>query len=179
VDGLGAHGPYWVVALTMLVVAPLGVFLTALTLPGTWFMLLAAVLFQWWQPSTFSWWTLGVCIGLAVLGEVLEMFASAAGASRAGSSKRAAIGSVVGSLVGGLACTFLIPIPIIGTLLGAVGGAACGAMLVERGVVGKTWNESREVAKGAAVGRLWATVAKVGVAATVAVILVTAAFVGS
>ncbi|MCK6577191.1 MAG: DUF456 family protein [Anaerolineae bacterium] len=31
--------------------------------------------------------------------------------------------SAVGTLVGGLAGTFLIPIPILGTLLGAIGGA--------------------------------------------------------
>jgi len=174
---LGAHSPYWVVALGMLVSAIAGVFVAMLTLPGVWLMLLVALLCQWWQPGTFSWWTIGVCIALGLMGEVLEMVASAAGASRAGSSKRGALGSVVGSIAGALLGTFLIPIPLIGTLLGAVAGAAGGAILVERGMVGKTWTESREVAKGAAVGRLWATVAKVGVAALVAAILVVAAFV--
>lgn len=174
---LGAHGPYWVVALGMLVSAIAGVFIAMLTLPGSWLMLLVAILFQWWQPGTFSWWTIGVCIALGMLGEVLEMVASAAGASRAGSSKRGALGSVIGSIAGALLGTVLIPIPLVGTLLGAVAGAAGGAILVERGVIGKTWTESREVAKGAAVGRLWATVAKVGVAALVALILTVAAFV--
>jgi len=177
ISALGAHGPYWVVAFSVLVSCIACVFVSLLTLPGVWLMLLVAILCQWWQPGTFSWWTIGVCIGLGILGEVLEMFASAAGASKAGSSKRGALGSVVGSIAGALLGTVLIPIPVLGTLLGAVAGAAGGAILVERGVIGKTWTESREVAKGAAVGRLWATVAKVAVAALVAMILVIAAFV--
>ncbi|MDX2119226.1 MAG: DUF456 domain-containing protein [Planctomycetota bacterium] len=176
-NALGAHGPYWLVGIGMLIAGCVGVVLSALTLPGAWCVILVALLMQWWQPGTFSWWTIGVCIGLAALGEVLEMLASAAGASKAGSSKRGALASVVGSVGGALVGTVLIPIPLLGTLIGAVAGAAGGALLVERGVVGKTWQESREVAKGAAVGRLWATVAKLGVTITIALTLIIAAFV--
>ncbi len=43
-------------------------------LPGTWLMILFPVLLKWWQPDQFmvSWTVLGVAVGLAVLGEVLD-----------------------------------------------------------------------------------------------------------
>ena len=46
-----------------------GVFLTLLSLPGTWLMVLATVLLAWWQWDVrmFSPWTLGIVVGLAVV----------------------------------------------------------------------------------------------------------------
>ena len=61
-------------------------------LPGTWLMLLVTALLKWWQPAhvLVSWTVLGVVVGLAVLGEVLEFVLGAAGARHAGGSTRAA-----------------------------------------------------------------------------------------
>ena len=76
----------------------------------------AAAACQLWQPGMFSWWTIGVCTGLALLGEIIEFAAGAVGASRAGGSKTGAAGAIVGTLIGAVIGTF-IPPPVIGTIL--------------------------------------------------------------
>ena len=101
--------------------------LTILSFSGVWLTILAAVLLQWWQPEMYSWWTIAGVSGAALLGELLEMFGSAAIARRAGGTKTAAFGSVVGGIAGAIGGTILLPIPVAGTILGAVVGAGLGA----------------------------------------------------
>lgn len=175
------------VAAGVVIVAWVGVLLTALTLPGIWLAVAGACLAQWWSweartgasppgPLMFSWWTLGVCAGLGVLAEVVELLASAAGARKMGGTRRGAVGSVVGAVVGAVAGTFLIPIPVLGSVLGAALGAGVGALLTERRLGEKTWAESGRIGAGAAVGRLLASLAKVGFAGVIALVLTVAAF---
>jgi uncharacterized protein YqgC (DUF456 family) len=152
-----------------------GVLLTVMTLPGAWIALAAAVGCQFWQPGMFSWWTIGAAAGLAALGEILEVIASAMGASKAGASKKGAMGAVVGSIVGAIAGSFVVP--ILGTIVGAVVGAGLGALVMERGVEGKTWSASAKAGSGAAVGRFAATVMKTVIASAVGGTLIVAAFV--
>src|SRR5919202_2020121 len=73
-------------------------------LPGTWLMVLFPVLLKWWQPDQIvvSWTVLGVAVGLAVLGEVLEFVLGAAGSRRTGGATRGAGLALVGSIVGGI-----------------------------------------------------------------------------
>jgi uncharacterized protein YqgC (DUF456 family) len=161
----------------MVLAAAAGVILTAITLPGTWAILLAALLIQWWSPGgplPFDWWTLGACAALALAGEVFEFGASALGAKKAGGSSRGAIGAAVGSLLGAIAgAPFLF---LIGAIIGAVVGAALGAIIAERAWAGRTWKESGVVGSGAAAGRLAASIVKVGVAGLIGVTLVVAVF---
>ena len=168
---------YILVGVSMLIVGVVGVGLTLATLPGTWLIVIAAMLFQWWRPETFSWWTIGVAAGLAALGELLEFFASGVGSAKAGGSKRAAIASIVVGLIGALFGTVLLPIPIVGTIIGAVVGAGLGASIAESTKTGRTWRQSFDVGRGAAVGRAWAVIIKGGIAAVMAVLLAAAAFV--
>ncbi len=156
--------------------ALLGVVLTLITMPGIWFMIGVALMCFWWQPGMFSWWTIGIAIGLAAMAEVAELVASAAGAGKAGGTRHGAWGSIVGSLVGLLVGTFAIPIPILGSLLGAVLGAFAGAALAERGVAKRPWGESMKSGHGAAVGRLLSSVIKTAFALIVALMLVVDAF---
>ncbi|MCC6322771.1 MAG: DUF456 family protein [Phycisphaerales bacterium] len=174
------------VAITIVFTSLLGVALTLLTLPGIWFAILCAGLAQWWSMSggrwggggeqMFAWWVLGTCVGLGVCAELIELFASAAGAAKAGGTRRGAIGSVIGGLFGALAGTFLIPIPVVGTLVGAAAGAGLGALLLERAGGQKTWKQSTVVGAGAAAGRLVATIIKAGFAGAIALILSLDAF---
>ncbi len=49
---------------------------------STW---LCALLIQWWSPGgpmPFDWWTIGACVGLALLGEIFEFGASAVDTAR-------------------------------------------------------------------------------------------------
>jgi hypothetical protein len=159
-------------------VSLLGVVATLLSFPGIWTMVLTALLCQWWQPELFSWWTLGTALALAGLAEIVETFASAAGAARAKGSKTAMFASLVGAIVGGILGTIFLPfLPIIGTIVGGVAGAGLGAGIVERGIKRKGWSDSWRVAQGAAAGRAIALVVKGMIAVGVALLLTIAAFV--
>jgi uncharacterized protein len=155
-----------------------GVVLTAITLPGLWVPVLWALIMQWWKPSgqlPFDWWTIGIVVCVGVLAELIELASSAAGAARAGGSKRSALCAGVGSLIGALVGA---PIALLlGAIVGAVIGAGLGAMLAERHWVGKSWGDSGRVAQGAAIGRLVALVVKISAAGAMGATLSVAAFV--
>jgi len=146
-------------------------------LPGAWLMVLLATLVEWWQPDEFlfSWPVIYVSLALAVLGEVLEFSFGAAGARQAGGSKRAAGLAILGGIVGAIFGT-LLPLPIVGTLLGASVGAFAGSMLGDLWA-GRPAELSVESGRGAAIGRLWGTVAKMAVGGAVVLLLGIAAFV--
>jgi uncharacterized protein YqgC (DUF456 family) len=93
-------------------------------MPGIWLMVLTAALIDWLQPEVFmfSRATLYVSAGLALLAEILEFMMGAAGARQAGGSKRGAALAIVGGVIGAILGTAL-PIPVLGTLIGASAGA--------------------------------------------------------
>ncbi len=165
----------YVAAVIVMLVSVLGVAATLVTLPGVWVILATAVLCELWYPGMFSWWTLGVCAGLAVAGEIIELVASAVGASRAGGSRTGAAGAVVGTLIGAVAGTF-VPVPILGTIAGAALGAGAGALVAERFIKKRGLEHSARIAAGAAAGRLVAVVVKTAICALVGVVVTAAAF---
>jgi uncharacterized protein len=146
-------------------------------LPGTWLMVLFPVLLKWWQPDQFmvSWTVLGVAVGLAVLGEVLEFVLGAAGSRRTGGATRGAVLALVGSMVGGIMGIGL-PVPLVGPLLGACLGAFVGA-IVGNLWAGRTLFQSLTAGRGAAIGQFWGTVLKLAIGAIIAIMLAIAAFV--
>jgi uncharacterized protein YqgC (DUF456 family) len=151
--------------------------------PGTWFMVLSTAVAAWlqWQPGVpagsqpISLWTLLALVGLAVLGEVLEFIAGAAGARRAGGSSRGAVAAIIGGVAGAILGTFLVPIPVLGSLLGAAGGAGMGAWGVEL-AGGKSMDDSMRIGLGAGVGRLLGTIYKLGVGVAIWIVAAVAAF---
>lgn len=165
-------------AIIVTLAALVGVVLTVVTLPGVWLAILVAVACVIWQPGIISIPMLVAAIVLALIGEIVELFWSAAGAAKQGSSKLGGLGALIGGLVGAIAATFLIPIPIIGTLVGAVLGAACGAVFAERGIHHKPWRESLRIGRGAAVGRVQATIAKSILAVMAALLLIVGVWIG-
>ena len=90
----------YVVAVLFFLVGAVCVLSVVIQLPGTWIMLALAVLIEWADrvylsqgaEQTFGWWVLGVCLGLALLGEVIEFLASAVGAKTTGASTRGVVG---------------------------------------------------------------------------------------
>jgi uncharacterized protein YqgC (DUF456 family) len=155
--------------------------LVALGLPGNWLMVLSALLVAWWrwdaapgQPM-FGTPVLIVICGLALAGEVAEFIAGAVGSKTAGGSRRGAVGALGGAVVGGIVGTFVIPIPVLGSLLGTCGGAAIGAWGLEL-AGGVSVRRSLQVGVGAGVGRLVGTLAKLGVGIAIWTIVAVAAF---
>jgi uncharacterized protein len=181
---------YWYYTLAvLLVLLNIGALLTnLLTLPGNWFIAGMTVLFAFFvHPASgggISYWSAGVVVGLAFLGELIEFAAGAAGAAKSGGSRRGMILSVAGAMAGSIAGTvimsFLIPIPVIGTLIGAVGGGALGAF--GGAYAGEAWkgkpdDERMAVSMAAMAGRVFGTVGKLGIGAIMVVVTTAAAFV--
>jgi uncharacterized protein YqgC (DUF456 family) len=141
---------------------------TVLGLPGNWLMVGLAALMSWGispqQFPHFPIWSVFVLAGIAVVGEIIEFVAGAAGVGKMGGARRSAALAVVGSLVGAIAGLFVgVPIPIIGSvvasLLLAGVGAWGGAVLGERWA-GKSWDGSIQIGNAAFWGRLFGTVGK-------------------
>ncbi|MBS0187508.1 MAG: DUF456 family protein [Planctomycetes bacterium] len=164
----------WVAVISVFFAGLIGLVLSLLTLPGIWLPIVVALLFQWVRPDTFPWSAIGVACAVGILAELLELVASAAGAARAGGTKRAAAGAIVGTVVGAVAGS-LIPLFPISTILGAVAGAGIGAGLMDRSRVGRSWKESANVATGAAAARGIAIVLKGVFGAIIALVLIVGA----
>jgi uncharacterized protein len=139
------------------------VLLTLVGLPGTWLLLIVAVLAHLIaDPGFMGPWAIVAAITLCVLAEVAEGLSGAAGASAVGASRRALVGAAGGGLVGAIVGTFIIPVPLAGTLIGGAVGAGVGAVGLELSKE-KALRRSTSlyaVGRGAAVGRLLATVIK-------------------
>lgn len=176
---------YWTLLvcgiLTLMLVNAVGVVLVALQLPGTWLMLLATVIAGWLTSLHDGVWiyyipTFVILAVLALLGEGIEFLGGAAGAKIAGAGRRATFLAVFGSIAGAILGTFLLPIPIVGTLTGAALGAAGGSILGDRWE-GRDWKASIHGGGGAAVGKLGGAVGKLAVAALMWVVVALATFV--
>lgn len=153
----------------------LGVLLTALRLPGTWLLLTTAVVYGWWT----GWERIGIATvlilaGVAIVGEVVEILASVVTARRAGATKQAAWGALIGGFVGMLFLSFLVPIPLIGSMVGAVVGCFGGALLTEL-VIARNLAHGAKVGVFAALGFAIGTATKVAIAMAMAVVVLTCA----
>jgi uncharacterized protein YqgC (DUF456 family) len=159
--------------------ALLCVLLVVAGLPGTWLMILAAIIVdcvdRMWlppgSPLTFHPVTIVVAIVVGLVGELLEFAMSAVGAT-----KRGMLGAMIGGVAGALAGTALIWIPILGTIVGALVGTAAGAVIGETWRGQKSMKEATQPAIGAVIGRVLGTLAKLPVAVIVLAILVVAVF---
>ncbi len=162
-------------AVLITLLAPLSVALVLITMPGTAVLLAVAAVLQVWRGDLIGWDTLAWCTGFWLVGEIIEIVASALGAKKAGGSRRAAIGSILGALVGAIGLPLLLPFLFpLSALAGAALGAGLGAVLAERSLPEKTWKHSMKVGTGAAAGRLVATVCKTAIATGVALVVTVA-----
>jgi uncharacterized protein len=143
------------------------------SLPGNWVLLGLVALFAFLVPEAsgrgVSWTGVGILAALAVIGEVLEFAAGAAGAAKEGASKRSIFLSLIGAIVGSImGATAGIPVPVIGSMVGALLGGSVGAFA--GAYVGESWKERPHAAgvavgKAAFIGRLWGTVGKFAIGA--------------
>ena len=173
----------WIAVALALVFSLLGLgclLLTLLGLPGNWVMIALAAGVVALQGSlgiggphqSPLWWSIALAAGLAVAGEIVETAAGAAGTHAGGGSGRGMVGAILGGLVGGIALTPVIPIPVVGTLVGALLGTFGGALVAEMtGTQRVGGAQSIRAAAGATAGRLMGSMAKTVVGAAVWVLL--------
>ncbi len=142
-----------IVIMLLLILLICGWLATLIGMPGNWLMLAAISAFTYWALPEHGAGTWGYTISAAVLaliGEVVEFGASAAGLAKGGSKRGAAlamIGAIIGSLVG---AALGLPIPVIGSVIGIVLCSAFGAML--GAVLGEVW-KGKKLGLSVAIGR--------------------------
>lgn len=144
-----------------------GLALVPLGLPGLWVMVLGVIGYGWLTTfHTIGVATIAIVLGLALLGEVLEMWMGIGLARRYGGSHRAGWGALVGGIVGAVVG---VPMPVVGSLIGAFVGSFTGAALFEyswSGVAGTAVSAGW----GAVLGRAAAAATKIGLGVAIAVI---------
>lgn len=147
------------------------------TLPGNWLMVMMTALFAWWrwEDGIFGIAVLVVVAVLAFVGEIIEFFAGAGSAKKAGAGWGGALAAIGGMACGAIVGTFMIPIPILGTLLGACLGAGLATWSVER-MSGKERDKSVKSGVGAGVGVFVGTTTKFLIGCVIWLIIAIAAF---
>ncbi|MCE5186666.1 MAG: DUF456 domain-containing protein [Planctomycetaceae bacterium] len=150
--------------------------LVLVTVPGNWMMVISTYLFAWWrwQDGFFGWALLATITVLALIGELIEFFAGAGGARRAGATWKGAIAAILGAVFGGLSGTFVIPVPLFGTLIGACFGAGLMTWIVERHS-GSEKEKSLRSGIGAGTGVLIGTLSKFTIGCIIWIIILIAA----
>jgi len=153
-----------------------------LGLPGNWLILAASITYAWLVPApdrlAIGWPVVGVLAGLALLAEVIETAASAAGVTKMGGSRRSAVLALFGSVAGAIMGVFVgMPIPVIGSLVAALLfaslGAMAGAMLGEY-TAGRSAHGTWQIGIAAFWGRLLGTFAKAIIGAVMAGVAIAA-----
>jgi len=167
---------FYVYAGSMVLLNVLWLFCTLAGLPGNWMMIGMALLLMWvTDGAAFSWWTIGAVIGIAGIGEVIELIAGASGSKKAGGTRWGAVGALGGGILGAIFGTVLIPVPVIGTIAGAVIGAFSGSTALEL-ASGRPHAEALRSGRGAAVGHFIGTMSKFALGCIVWLTLAIGAF---
>ncbi|MCS7468180.1 DUF456 family protein [Stieleria sp. ICT_E10.1] len=153
-----------------------------IALPGNWICVLLIALYAWLGPATgrlaIGYGPVLAGFALALVGELFEFFAGAAGAKRAGASRKSTLYSIIGSMAGAITGAVVgVPVPVVGSVIAAILfggiGAAAGAMYGEWSD-GRSWKENWSVGHSTFWGRTFGTLGKV-LAGLLIVILVLAA----
>ena len=152
------------------VICLVGLVLSALSLSGTWAILLGTGILTWffWPDfpglQTFLLFLL-LCIGV----EILEFFAGNWGVRKRGGSKAAGLAALGGGFLGMILGGFVVP--LAGNILGMLLGSFIAAFLVEYNRV-KTTATASYIAFGAVMARLGVLFLKVGISLVMIIILV-------
>ncbi len=137
-----------------------GILLSALGFSGTWMVVATAAFAAWFEGPEFP--HVGTVIAFAVVAAVVEgveWMASVWGVSRRGGSRAAGFAAMGGGLLGTLLGQMILPIPLLGGLLGMLAGSFGLAYAVE-------WRRLRRhgraasIATGVLVARLLVIVIK-------------------
>ena len=131
-------------------------------LPANWVILGLVGLWKWLHPDAgnMGWVFFTLLIGLAVLGEALELGMQILKARKYGSTSSGTFGGMIGAIAGAI---LLAPLFFgLGALIGALLGAWTGCFITER-LKGMPAREAVSAAFGAMMGRFLGTVCKCGV----------------
>ncbi len=146
----------------------LGFALIPFGLPGNWLLAACGLAGPY---LGLGWTPFFVLLGMAVGAELLEFVTTIGYAKRSGASKAGGLGAFLGSILGAIFFTGLIPIPIVGTLLGAAFGAFIGAAGFEIMFSSRRGADGIRVGWGAFFGTLIGKTLKISIGAGQCVLL--------
>ncbi len=162
-----------VVLLFLVMLGAIGVIIFGL--PGTWIILLSALVFAIFTDFVhITFWVIVLLLIMAATAEGIELLAVMYGAKRFGASRRATIAAVVGAIMGAILLSPLML--VIGALIGAFVGAFIGAFLVEY-LVEKDLGKAASTGFGALLGKLGGTIAKAAIAVGMSAIIISDLFI--
>jgi uncharacterized protein YqgC (DUF456 family) len=165
----------WIFYFVVLFVSLIGLAMLIITMPGLWLMTAAAAAYALMTRLHYlGARSLLVLFLMAVTAEVLEVLLMGREARRAGGRRGTGLGAFIGGIVGAFAGS-LIPIPIVGTILGLGLGCFFGAAIVEWFGGGQA-KKSIEVGIGAARGRAYGLIAKLIIGGAMLLLIIVMAF---
>jgi len=135
----------------------IGLLLSALSLSGTWLVLLAALITQF-STGVPGLWALILFALLCVATETLEALAGFFGVQKRGGSKLAGLAALLGGLLGAVIGSAIFP--ILGTFMGMLLGSFALAYVAEK-MLEKNHTEAAHIARGALWARLGVILLKV------------------
>lgn len=154
-------------ALLLALCCVVGLVLVPLGLPGLWVMVLGVLGYGWLTGfRTIGVATIAIVVGLAFLGEILELWMGFGLARRYGGSPRSGWGALIGGIVGAV---MGVPVPVLGSVIGAFVGSFTGAALFEYSGSGIPGTAVR-AGWGAVLGRAAAAATKIGLGIVIAVL---------
>ena len=145
----------------------IGLAMIPLGLPGLWVMvggILAYGALTGFRSVGVA--TIGIVLGLAFLGEIIENWIGFRYAQRYGGSTRSGWGALLGGLIGAV---IGVPVAVIGSVIGAFVGSFTGAALFEYSYSRHAGVATR-VGWGAMVGRAAGAAVKIALGLVIAVI---------
>lgn len=137
----------WLLSTLLMGIGFLGAWLPGL--PGLPLMALGALLHKLCLPGILSWWTVAICIAVALVGLGLDFLLTLYASRKAGATRAGTVGAILGGFVG-----LFLAFP--GLLLGPFLGAILGELIVSRRSLG----EACRAGVGAGLGFLAGTVGK-------------------
>ena len=149
-----------------------GLLLIPLGLPGLWVMVLGIIGYGWLTDfQAVGTTTIAAVLGVALLGEVSEYWIGFRYTTRYGGSRRAGWGALIGGVVG---AGMGVPVPFVGSVIGALLGSFAGATLLE---YWGAWRAHAAVRAGwgALLGRAAAAAVKMALGIVLAVLALFAA----
>jgi uncharacterized protein YqgC (DUF456 family) len=158
--------------LVLIATALVGLVFIPLGLPGLWVMVAGILLYGWMTSfRSVSVLMIGIVVGIAFLGEIVESWLGFRLAKKYGGSSRSGWGALIGGLVGAIVG---VPVAVIGSVIGAFIGSFVGAALFEYSYSRHAGVATR-AGWGAVVGRAAAAAAKLALGFAIAIVALFAA----
>ncbi len=148
----------------------IGLIAVPIGLPGNFIIVAAALVTALvTRFAIIGWWTVGIFLAAAVIGEIVEGLLGPVVAGRYGATKWGMIGAIAGGIGGAIVGTAVTP--VIGTVVGSFVGTAIGAPLLEW-VRGASKDDGMRAGFGAFLGRSIAAAIKLAIGMGMTVYLV-------